>query len=82
MLKHTTDAPILQIALALSNSPFLMAVHMSDNGLRSDPELFHEVLEIFGEDKSVLQELEDRNFKVNKRVYKTASMKRIIKGHT
>jgi len=54
MEKHSTNAPILDIAMAISNSPFLLSVHMSDNGLRSDEELFLEVIEMFGLDQGVI----------------------------
>jgi len=77
--KHTTNAPILEIAMAISNSPFLLCVHMSDNGLRSDEELFLEVIEMFGLDQDVLQPIQENSFVDNKRVQNTSTLKSIIK---
>ena len=49
--RHNTTAPILALCSALSSSYCLMSLHMSDNGLRDDEELFLEVLDYFGLDQ-------------------------------
>ena len=55
---------------------------MSDNGLRSDEELFLEVIEMFGLDQDVLQPIQENSFVDNKRVQNTSTLKSIIKQHT
>ena len=45
---HISSAPIMSLVIALSECPFLQVIHMSDNGLRGDQELFLEVLDYFG----------------------------------
>jgi len=34
--RHCSNAPILALALALSENEYLLGIHMSDNGLRAD----------------------------------------------
>ena len=40
----------------LSSSDTLIAVHLSDNGLRSDPEMMLEVLDMFGIGEDALKD--------------------------
>ena len=67
--------------MALSSCAFLLSVHMSDNGLRSDQELFIEVLEIFGLEGDILNSRHDDDFETNKRCKNIPTMKKIIKEH-
>ena len=34
----------------IQNAKFLLAVHLNDNGITKDPDLFYELLDIFGLD--------------------------------
>ena len=45
---HCSHAPILSLALAIATNDNMLAVHLSDNGLRQDMDIFLEVLDFFG----------------------------------
>jgi len=80
--RHKTNAEIISLARACSESPFLLGLHMSDNGLREDKELLLEVLDMFGLNEESLKSYEDFEYKVNRRVYKTNILRNAIKQYT
>ena len=84
--RHNTTAPILAICSALSSSYTIMSMHLSDNGLRDDEELFLEVLDNFGLDQMSLQKdigfVDPKTIKNNKPILDTQVLRNIIKIHT
>jgi len=60
--RHTSTAAIVPLALACAESSYIAGVHMSDNGVRNDTELFLEILDIFGLSEKSLEGFEDHTF--------------------
>ena len=65
--KHNSNAPILTLALAISQNEFMLGIHMSDNGLRKDEEVLMELLDMFGLDEACTRPPAN-DHKLNRRV--------------
>ena len=70
------------MALACSESPFLIGLHMSDNGLRTDIELFLEVLDMFGLNERCLEGMEDQTFVQNRLCQNPEYLRQVVRDHT
>ena len=79
--RHCSTAPIVALALAISQNEYLLGVHMSDNGLRIDRELFLDVLDMFGLDEKCLEPPEEPH-SLNRRVGNTQLIRDAIKKYT
>lgn len=71
------DEQIVQIAQTASQSEGLIAIHMSDNGIRTDKELLGEILDIFGLSEQIFR---DRQYKLNNPVSNPKDLRGIIKN--
>ena len=70
------------MALACSESPFLIGLHMSDNGLRTDMELFLEILDMFGLNERCLEGMEDQRFVNNRLCQNPEYLRQVVRDHT
>lgn len=74
---------VLQVAdTALTFSESLLAIHLSDNGIRFDQELRDEILDMMGLSPAIFRILHDEEFKTNQRILKPDNLKKIIRQHT
>lgn len=51
--------------VAITQSENLLAVHLSDNGIRFNPEVRDELLDMMGLSKDIYNVLDDEFFKIN-----------------
>ena len=61
-----SNEQVLQAAeAALCQSESLLAIHLSDNGIRFDPEVRDEILDMMGLNNDIFRILNDEDFKTN-----------------
>jgi hypothetical protein len=76
------------ICATLSANETLLAIHISDNGLRSESELLLEILDMFGIGENALKDVYEIEFDRNRRCgdgkkgEETKKLKNIVKKHT
>lgn len=56
-----------------------MALHMSDNGIRLENELFGEVLDIFGLSEDIFRDIQ---YKLNNPISNPKELRNILKNHS
>ena len=78
---NLADEQILQISQTATMCEGLIAIHLSDNGIRaeSQKELLGEVLDLFGLSEDIFK---DREYRVNNPVSSPQELRNIIKKYT
>ena len=76
---NLADEQIIQISQTATMCEGLIAIHMSDNGIRAEKELLDEVLDLFGLSDDIFK---DREYRVNNPVSNPQELKDIIKKYT
>ena len=67
----------------------LLSIHLNDNGINYDEETYHSILEIFGNDRVLINENDNKdadkdpkNFKLNKYVNNSEMIKKTVAKYT
>lgn len=75
-----SNEQLLQVAdTALCQSENLLAIHLSDNGIRFNTEIRDEILDIMGLSSSIYKVQMDEDFKINLRILQPEALKKIIR---
>lgn len=71
---------LLQVAqTTLYNSENLLALHLSDNGIRFNQELRDELLDMMGLSNNIYRVLVEDDFRINQRIPKPENLKKVIR---
>lgn len=76
---NLADEQIIQISQTATMCEGLIALHMSDNGIRAEKELLGEVLDLFGLSEDIFK---DHEYRVNNPVSNPQELRNIIKKYT
>lgn len=66
---------------ALCQSESLLAVHLSDNGIRFDTDTRDEILDMMGLTSSIFKSSADEAFTTNQRILQPIGFKKVIRKH-
>mmetsp|Transcript_39543 Transcript_39543/g.60402 ORF Transcript_39543/g.60402 Transcript_39543/m.60402 type:complete len:112 (-) Transcript_39543:2476-2811(-) len=69
------------LASCLAQSPTLLAIHLSDNGIREDKDFMLEVLELFDISEENLAYYPDNWYKINRVVEHPQKLRNILKQY-